>query len=189
MAHEDGADNAAKRLRQLNQYFLQHPIAGPEGHSYTSFSPRATVTAPGLPFNVRVMEHIDRTVTEVIEQTREINPDASPPPEIVHDVYRWCVENTVNAPEAEQQRRDTLEYRHRLEHAIAAGDTSVVRPHRCPDCGAPGLFWQSGISKAMCVNRHCARRNGNGTHRTFSLAQLAHEHIQKQKSLRAARAT
>ncbi|WP_432185426.1 hypothetical protein [Streptomyces tendae] len=182
-------DSAAARLRQLTRYHREHPVTSAEGHSYTSATRRATPTAPGLPINVRVLEHIDQTIAEVITETRSANPNPGPLPDDNADIYRWCVEATATAPEHVQQRRDTLMYRHRLEHALAAGDTTVIRRHRCPDCQAPGLFWQPAISKAMCVNRHCARRNGNGRHRTFSLARLAHEYIQAQKNVRHASAT
>ncbi|WP_329474199.1 hypothetical protein OIE75_41165 (plasmid) [Streptomyces sp. NBC_01723] len=189
MNHPDSTDSATARLRQLTEYHREHPVTSAEGHSYISSAPRGTITSPPLPFNVRVLEHIDRTVAEVITTTREANPDPGPIPDDNADIYRWCVEATANAPEAVQQRRDTLEYRHRLEHALAAGDTTVIRRHRCPDCQAPGLFWRNNISKAMCVNRHCARRTSDGRHRTFSLAELAHEYVQGRKNLRQVRAT
>lgn len=180
--------DASSRLAQLHAYFRQHPVTGPDGHSYISSEPRATQVAPGLPFNVAVVEHITAAVREVEAHTRAANPDAGPLPEHVADVYDWAREHTEHAPEDVQQRRDTVEYRQGLEHAIAAGDFSVIRRHRCPDCGAPGLYWQQQRGEALCVNRHCARRNG-GTHRTFDVARLAYEHIQARKNLRQARAT
>ncbi|MFF9287460.1 hypothetical protein [Streptomyces griseosporeus] len=185
---DDATDTAAARLRQLHTYFREHPVRSAEGHSYTHFGNRSTVVNPGLPFNARVVEHIDRTVAEVTAYTRETNPDAAPLPDSVLDVYRWCVENTSHAPETVQQRRDILAYRHYLEHAIAAGDTRVIRPHRCPDCGTIGLHWQETRGKAICMNRHCARDNG-GTHREYSLAQLAFEHVTARKNLRSVSAT
>lgn len=184
----DSTDSAGQLLAQLHRYFRQHPVTGPDGHSYISSKPKATAVAPGLPFNARVVEHIDASVQEVVNHTRATNPDAGPLPDHVAAVYDWAREHTQHAPEDVQQRRDTVEYRHSLEHAITAGDHNVVRPHRCPDCGAPGLYWQEHLRKALCVNRHCARRNG-GIHQQYTLAQLAFEHIQNRKNLRQARAT
>lgn len=184
----DSPDSAGQLLAQLHHYFRQHPITGPDGHSYISSEPRATAAAPGLPFNARVVEHIDASVQEVAAHTRDANPDAGPLPDHVAGIYDWARAQTEHAPEDVQQRRDTLEYRHRLEHAIAAGDHLVVRPHRCLDCGAPGLYWQEDLRKALCVNRHCARRNG-GIHQKYTLAQLAFVHIENRKNLRQARAT
>lgn len=183
MVQGDGtSDTAADRLAQLHHYFREHPVTGPEGHSYIGSGSRATAVAPGLPYNARVVEHIRHAVEEVVEHTRTVNPEAGPLPERVQDVYDWCREHTEHAPETDQQRRDTLIYRQRLEHAVQAGDHSVVRPHRCPSCGAPGLFWQEQTGRAVCVNRHCARRNG-GTHCTFTLARLAYEQVAAGKSL------
>ncbi|MFG2359449.1 hypothetical protein [Streptomyces sp. NPDC048521] len=185
---DSNTDGAASRLAQLHAYFREHPVNGPDGHSYISSEPRPTTVTPGLPFNAGIVDHIQASVREVIDHTRAANPDAGPLPDHVHEVYAWAHQHTENAPEDVQQRRDTLEYRHRLEHAIAAGDYSVIRPHRCPDCGAPGLHWQEHLGVALCVNRHCARRNG-GTHRQYDLARLAYEHIQTRKNLRQERAT
>ena len=181
-------ESAGQLLGQLHAYFREHPVSGPDGHSYISSEPRATAVAPGLPFNVHVMEHTTDSVREVVDHTRAANPDAGPLPDHVHAVYDWARQHTQHAPEEVQQRRDTVEYRHRLEHAIAAGDFTVVRPHRCPDCGAPGLFWQEHLGKALCVTRHGAKRNG-GTHQTYSLAQLAYAHVAARKNLRQANAT
>jgi hypothetical protein len=180
---DNNTDTAAARLRQLNAYFHERPVNSAEGRSYTRFGPRTTPTAPGLPFNARVTEHIQACVDEVVTHTRRVNPDAGSRPSRVDAVYDWAREQTENAPEAEQMHRDLREYRHRLEHAIAAGDTSVVRPHRCPDCGTLGLFWQADRNTVVCFNRRCAAANG-GIHRTHSLARLAFEHLVAERILR-----
>lgn len=180
-------DTAAGRLHQL-RLFLQRPVTGPEGHSYTPAGCRTAPTAPPLPFDARVLEHIDTTVAEVVAYTRAVNPEAGPLPQHVTDTYAWARKQTEHAPAIEQQRRDTLEYRHRLEHAIAAGDNTVVRPHRCPSCGTIGLHWPQGVmdptAKATCVNVRCARRN-KGVHQTWSLSELAYEHVAIEKSRQA----
>ena len=160
-------DTAAARLAELHAHFLQHPATGPALRA-------APTPRPGTPLNLSVVDHIRASVDEVIDHTRTANPDAGPIPRRVQDIYAWCHDNTDHAPAIDQQRRDALELRHRLEHAILAGDTRVVRPLRCPACGTVGLHWQAQTQRALCVNLHCARRN-KGVHRTWSLARLAYE--------------
>ncbi len=188
MEQPDAADTAAARLGQLHAYFREHPVTGPEGHSYTAFQARTPAVASPALTDLDTVERIDSAVAEVVHHTRAVNPDAGPLPGYVAGVYAWAREHTQHAPEVEQQRRDTREYRHYLEHAIAAGDTSVVRPHRCPDCQTFGLFWPRTNGRnvkalVVCVNRHCADRNG-GISRTHSLARLAFEHVTAQKMLK-----
>ncbi|MEU5741991.1 hypothetical protein ABZ784_28865 [Streptomyces tendae] len=180
-------DSATSRFRHLTAYMRERPVTGPEGHSYIGNTPRGTATHPGLPINVRVLEHIDRTVAEVVQYTRENNPAAEPVPENIQDVYRWCVENTVHAPEAEQQRRETLEYKHQLEHAVAAGDVAVIRPHRCPECRTFGLMWDSLKQRIACTNRKCVDQDGLST--TVEFARLAHLYVTARKNIRQVRAT
>jgi hypothetical protein len=83
---ETSKDTAAARLRHLSNYLREHPVDGPAGHSYISNQPRATAVHPGLPINVRVLEHIDRTVAEVVQYTREANPQAEPIPDDEADI-------------------------------------------------------------------------------------------------------
>ena len=97
------------------------------------------------------------------------------------------MENTVHAPEAEQQRREMLEYRHSLEHAVTAGETDVIRPHRCPECRTFGLMWDKHSREIRCTNRECVDSDGIGT--VVSFARIAHEHIAGKKNLRQVRAT
>jgi hypothetical protein len=174
---DDNADSAASRLRYLNTYLLEHPVTGPtEGHSPTP--------NPGTPLRLATVDYVHASVREVAEYTYSANPHAGPMPTRADAVYDWCREHTEHTDKAVQFRRDMLEYRHLLEHAIAAGDTSVVRPHRCPDCHTVGLFWRDDIKKAMCVNRRCAKANG-GLHRTHSLARLAFERVALENILAA----
>jgi hypothetical protein len=85
--------------------------------------------------NLGMLDYIDASVTEVVQHTRTVNPDAGPLPAHVADVYDWCRQHTEHAPDIDQQRSRALEIRHRLEHAVRAGDARVVRPIRCPACG------------------------------------------------------
>lgn len=173
---DDAQDTAAARLRHLDKYFREHPVTGPvEGHSASRSTP--------APLSLATLDHIQASVHEVVELTREANPQAGPTPSRVDAVYDWCREHTEHADEAVQQRRETIEYRQYLEHAIRAGDVKVVRSHRCPSCGTVGLLWHQAAQRARCINRHCARRNG-GISRAWTLASLAHEHIASNESLK-----
>ncbi|MGW2740555.1 hypothetical protein ACWC4D_40980 [Streptomyces sp. NPDC001288] len=190
MGHLDGSgtdtdsDSASQRLAELDAYFREHPVTGPEGHSYTRFGGHHTSTAPGMPYNTRVADHIDRSVTEVVQHTQAANPGTVlPAPDRIADVYDWAREHTEHAPDDVQLRRDILEYRHRLEHAVHAGDVSVVRPHRCPACQTLGLYWRPEFQRAVCLNLHCARKNHGISHR-WTLGRLALERVTLEKTLR-----
>lgn len=177
----------AGRLRELNAYYRQHPVTSAAGHSYISSAPRATATEPATPFNVDVVDHIQASLREVVADTLAANPHPGPLPVRIEGTYRWCIENTANAPEAVQQRRDTVIYRQGLEHAIAMGDTKVIRPHRCPQCRTFGLMWRAAAGRAACTNRRCLDADGMTT--TWTLAQLAYEHIAATKNHGRASAT
>lgn len=168
MGNRTDDDTAASRLGTLLAHFKQHPVTGPAERG------PASVT-PGAPVNLTVVDHITASVREVVADTLDANPDASPLPARVEAVYGWYVQNTAQAPEAVQQRRDAIVYRQSLEHAIAAGDTAVVRPHRCPDCDTFGLMWSRPLRQVVCTNRRC--RAADGTSRTVSLARIAHHHV------------
>jgi hypothetical protein len=174
-----GDDTAAHRLDLLHAYFLEHPVTGPTG------TPRRRSSSPGTPVSLTTVDHIADAVREVTELTRDANSDAAPLPPRVGDVYAWCVENTLNTERALQQRRDTVIYRQQLEHAIAMGDTKVVRPHRCPACRTFGLMWPGdGDPRALCTNRRCL--TSGGMSRRWTLARLAYEHVAEkyEKSVR-----
>jgi hypothetical protein len=174
-------DSAASRLRQLNQYFLEHPVTGPvEGHS-----PQAAAPAP---LSLATLDHITASVNEVINHTRKAAPDASRPPARADAVYDWARQHTAHADEAVQLRAAAIEYRQYLEHAIRAGDwRKAIRPQRCPECRTFGLMWQADSQRALCTNTRCTDRDGFST--TVTLARLAHEHVAARKNLRQVRAT
>jgi hypothetical protein len=175
MAHGNttDTDNAAQRLHQLHTYFREHPVTGPtEGRA-------GHVTAPA-PMNLGVLDHMTASVREVVDHTRSVNPAAGPLPQRVRDVYAWCHENLEHADEDDRQRLQVIEYRQYLEHAIRAGDTDVIPPHRCPECRTWGLMWLAPRQRALCTNRECVDQDGL-TH-TFDLARLAYEHVAAQQS-------
>ena len=171
-------NETANRLRILNRHFREHPVTGPEGHSVTGPTSRATAVAHGLPYPAQIVEQIDRSVAEVAAHTRTVNPAAGPLPARVEAVYDWYREHTANAPAAEQQRRDTILYRQGLEHAIAMGDTKVIRPHRCPGCRTFGLMWIAEAQRAVCTNSRCTTKTGLSS--SWTLAKLAYEHVAAQ---------
>lgn len=179
-AAEDDTETAAAQLRLLNRHFREHPRTGPAIRTAPS-------TIPGAPVNLAVVDHITASIREVTDDTYTLNPQASPLPDRLDSVYAWYRANTRNAPEAQQQRRDTVIYRQRLEHAITMGDAKVVRRHRCPACQTLGLFWPPEVrdpkrGRAVCANRRCL--TAEGMTRTWTLARLAYEHVAIQKTLR-----
>lgn len=176
MGPGDATDTAAGRLHQLHEHFLQHPVTGPTARS----APNST---PAAPLNLGTLDHIAQAVAEVAAHTYAVNPDAGRLPDRVAGVYDWCRENTPNATELQEQRRETLEVRHRLEHAVRAGDKLVVRPLRCPACRTVGLHWQAQEWRAVCFNVHCSRAHG-GEHQRWTLSELAHEQVAAEKMLR-----
>lgn len=169
-------DTATSRLRLLRRDFLEHPRTGP--------GPRACApVVPGTPVNLDVVDHITAAVQEVVDDTLAVNPKARPlPADRIEAVYAWYVANTANAAPAQAQRRDTIIYRQRLEHALAMGDASVIPPHRCPACNTFGLRWQTAMRRALCTNRRCLTKDGMSN--TWTLARLAYEHVAAEKSLR-----
>ncbi|WP_086732730.1 hypothetical protein [Streptomyces glaucescens] len=186
--HDNTADDsAASRLATLARYFRERPVTGPAGHSYISSSPRATPTEPAAPAHLSVVDHIDASVRELDEYTRQANPDAGPLPKRVEDAYQWCVDNTADSPETVQLRRDVIFYRQRLEHAIAEGDIKVVRPIRCPACRTLGLMWKARLNAAICTNGKC--RTKDGLTRRWTLARLAYAQVEEQRKTVRVRAT
>lgn len=168
-------DTASSRLRLLDEHFREHPRGAPSGRSSRS-------AHPGTPANLTVTDHIRASVAEVAEHARAANPHAGPLPARVEAVYDWWRERTETAPAAVQQRRDTIVYRQGLEHAIAMGDTKVIRPHRCPACRTFSLMWVDEARRAVCTNSRCTTRGGLSN--SWTLARLAYEHVAAQNSAR-----
>lgn len=161
-------EDAEGRLGTLMKDFLQHPVTGPVERG------PASVT-PGTPVNLTVVDHITAAVREVADHAREVNPAASPIPARVQAVYQWYLDNTADADAGQRQRRDTIVYKQSLEHALAMGDASVVRPHRCPACRTFGLFWRRELGKAVCTNGDCLTKDGLS--RKWTPGRLAYEHV------------
>jgi hypothetical protein len=173
-------DTAANRLRLLDQHFRQHPVTGPTERS----APTARAT---VPVDLDVVDHIRACVTEITDDTLAVNPKPGPLPVRVSDVYAWYLDNTKTAGRAQRQRRDTIIYRQRLEHAIAMRDFKVIPPHRCPQCRTFGLMWRPTIQRAVCTNRRCL--TDEGLTNCWTLARLAFEHIAGRENIRQVSAT
>jgi hypothetical protein len=169
------ADDATARIRTLVAHFRERPVTGAEGHSYTPAGRRTPTVVSNAPLDLAMLDHLTASVQEMAHHARQVNPDAGPRPARVEAAYAWYMESTALAPAAEQQRRDTIVYRQYLEHAIAMGDTRVVRPHRCPACRTFGLMWRGEFQAAVCTNRRCL--TSDGMSHKWTLAKLAYEHI------------
>ncbi|GHB15248.1 hypothetical protein GCM10018777_55640 [Streptomyces albogriseolus] len=168
---QDTATAAAKALRLLNSVDLrQQPARGPQER-------RAASTTPGTPLNLGIVDYLARTVAEVADHARQVQPDAGPMPQHLEGIYDWYLEHTGSADEAEALYRDLLIERHRLEHAVRLGETDVVRKEFCPRCGTLGLMWEMRGNRARCTNRRC--RTPDGMTSSWTLARLAAQKIQR----------
>lgn len=179
MGHGDDT-TTAQRLRLLQAEFLVPGSTGPgDGRSATR------TTSPAL-VNLGIVDHMRSSTTEVIEYVQAEAPDAGRYTGEAPGVYAWMRESTKDTTPEKRDVRDAIVYRQGLEHAVAAGNYKVIRPHRCPACRTFGLFWVPAAGQAACVNRHCI--DDEGLARTWSLARLAQQHIADQK-LRAVSTT
>ncbi|MFD7615723.1 hypothetical protein [Streptomyces sp. NPDC059802] len=162
-------DTTAQRLRLLQAEFTEHPRTGPgDGRS------SRPAHAPA-PINLGVVDRIRAAVYEVETHTRTAAPNAGPFTGEEARVYDWSRQHTAHLATEQQQAREAIIFRQGLEHAIAAGDTTVVRRHPCPECGCWGLYWRAAAQRAVCVNHYCV--DDNGLSRTWSLSRLAQQHI------------
>ncbi|MFJ3699579.1 hypothetical protein ACIPW9_36560 [Streptomyces sp. NPDC090052] len=169
----------ASRMRLLRREFTTAPRPAPTQFvdDPRTAAPRSR-TSPAhspAPMDLGVLDHVIAAVTEVIEHTLAVAPDAGPAPTMPDEVYQWAATATSTAGPGEQQARDTIIYRQGLEHAIAMGEDTVIRRHPCPQCGTYGLLWQSAARRAVCVHTRCTTRDGGPT--SWSLAQLARHHV------------
>lgn len=167
----DTAADARHALRLLNSEDLrQHPVTGPTER-------RRPSTTPGTPLNLNVIDHIARTVAQVVDHTVTVTAQPGPLPARVEDIYTWYIEQTADADDTDQRYRDTLIETHRLEHSIALGDTDEVCKHPCPRCGLWGLMWDQAGTRARCSNRKC--RTPGGVSSSWTLERLAAQKIRR----------
>ncbi|MFH8483654.1 hypothetical protein [Streptomyces sp. NPDC018055] len=166
----------ATRLRNLQAEFTQHERRGPsDGRTATR------TEAPAL-VNLAVLDYVTAATNELYEHTRAAAPDAGPYSGPLPGLYEWARRATADHDTEQQQARETVIYRQGLEHAIAMGDTTVIRKHPCPGCGCWGLMWRPAVQRAACINRYCL--DDDGLSRSWELKTLAHHHIARQLGLK-----
>ncbi|MEU9947028.1 hypothetical protein [Streptomyces sp. NPDC047939] len=172
-----GDDTTAQRLRLLQAEFTQHVKTGPPGDGRS-----ATKTEAPAPIDLGVVDRIRAAVYEVETHTRAADwtAAAGPVPADPAAVYDWARQHTAHLDEGRQQAREAIIYRQGLEHALAMGNTTVIRKHPCPECGCWGLYWRAAANRAVCVNHYCT--DDNGVANTWSLARLARQHVAAKES-------
>ena len=121
MGQSDTASTSAARLR-----LLQEEMALPRRGAEPGM-PRATAVFPPAPVNLGLLAHIQRSVTELVHETRAVAPDAGPAPAEASAVYAWMTAHTSHLDDARAQYRQAVVYRQGLEHALLAGDETVIR--------------------------------------------------------------
>ncbi|WP_331729002.1 hypothetical protein OG693_39185 (plasmid) [Streptomyces sp. NBC_01259] len=169
-----GDDTTAQRLRLLQAEFTQHVQTGPgDGRS-------ATKTEAPAPIDLGVVDRIRAAVYEVEAHTRAAAPDTGRFTGDAVEVYDWAREHTADLDEGRQQAREAVIYRQGLEHALAMGDTTVIRKQFCPECGCLSLYWRSAARRAVCVQHYCIDKDGLAN--AWSLARLAREHVARKES-------
>ncbi|MFF2411819.1 hypothetical protein [Streptomyces sp. NPDC058092] len=131
--------------------------------------------------NLGVVDRIRAAVYEVEHHTRTITPDAGQYTGEESRVYDWARQHTAHLKTEQQNAREAIIYRQGLEHAIAAGDTTVVRKHPCPQCGCWGLYWREAAQRAVCVNHYCV--DDDGVSHMWELKRLAHDHIARKSAV------
>ncbi|KIF66254.1 hypothetical protein HY68_36715 [Streptomyces sp. AcH 505] len=135
-----------------------------------------------VPLNLAVFDHIVRSVDEVTRKARaQQTRNAGPVPADVAAVYDWWRASTPDLEGERRLERERVIYRQGLEHAIAAGDHKVIRPHPCPGCGTWGLFWDAARRRAVCAYQPAVDPcvDSDGIANTWSLGHLAYEHVNR----------
>lgn len=174
------AATAAAGLRLIQHEFTTRPRTG------DTSGRTATRTTSPAPLDLGILDYLRAHVDEVITHTRAFAPDARAAPHNA-DAYDWMRRQTAHLGDAQRLAGEAIVYRHTLEHALTAGEESVIRRHPCPGCGCWGLFWNQAARRASCVNRHCTTESGHPS--TWTLAQIAHHHITAREIAAARRAT
>ncbi len=173
-------DTTAQRLRLLQREFTQPVRSGPgDGRS-------SRPTHAPAPVNLGVVDRIRAAVYEVEHHTRTAAPEAGPFTGPVERVYDWARDHTAHLEAQQQKAREAIIYRQGLEHALAMGDTLVIRRLPCPQCGCVGMYWRAPIRRALCVNHYCT--DDNGVSNMWELKRLAQDYIARKESV-ARRAT
>lgn len=174
MGTQQGDDTTAALMWELDRHHRRPVRKAPVERASPNVS-------HGIPMNLTVIAHIEKSVAELVATTRDYVPTATTPPPDPADAYDWCREQTDGLDSERVTVREAIIYRQGLEHSIALGDVKVIRRHTCPGCGCYGLLWRSHIQRAACLNIRCTDRNGLG--RTWSLGAIARAHFNTQMML------
>lgn len=173
--HSGDTTTPAERLRLIDKYFLAPGGGGPRAER------TARATEPAAALRLDTYDHLQRTVNEAAALAKSLCDGAEPyepRPAKVEDTYQWLTAETSHLDQRRQMARDAVIYRQGLEHAILMGDTKAIRRHACPGCDTWGLTWDRHHKTVACLNRYCADDDGRRT--TWSLAQIAEDHIRRQ---------
>jgi hypothetical protein len=169
MGGDSYSTTAARRLRTLQAEHLTPARRPSDGMS------RPTRVHASAPIDLDVLDYIEAAAHEVIAHTRTAVPAAGPAPQGIDEVYAWAERATSHLEAERQQIRDALMVRQGLEHALRAGNESVIRREPCPRCACWGLFWSRHAQVATCVNKRCTMKGGRASR--WSLQQLAEHHV------------
>ena len=165
VAHTD-TTTAAAGLRAL-----QNDLTQPRTRSAGTPGRSATTVHPAAPIDLGLLDHIERHAGEVRAWTREVAPAAGPAPREADELYAWMGEHTASLDEGIARVRDAMLHRHKLSHALAAGNEKVIRRESCPGCGCWGLVWRATTRRAVCPVRSC--RDARGRPSSWTVQQLA----------------
>ncbi|MFD8384281.1 hypothetical protein ACFV2X_38165 [Streptomyces sp. NPDC059679] len=176
---ETDAAVARARLRLLAAEFTT-----PRATRRAAAGRRTPTTAPREPINLDILDHLTKSTREIVDYTREVVPDADPPPATAEGIYGWMVKLTPHLDVDRQMVRDAIIHRQALEHAIAMGDKDVIRYEECPGCTCWSLFWRYGEDQAACVNRYCADQLGRPS--LWTLQQIAEHYVDVKYAARKA---
>lgn len=169
MGGDSYSATAARRLRTLHAEHLTPPVRPGNG------MPRPTAVHASVPIDLDVLDHIVAAAHEIVAHTHTAVPTAGPAPRNPEAVYAWAEEVTAHLPAERQQVRDALTLRQSFEHALRAGNDTVIRKEPCPKCSCWGLFWTRHGQVATCVNKRCTTKGGRASR--WTLQQLAEHHV------------
>lgn len=169
---QDASSAAAKAFRLLTSADMRQPARQPPAERRTAHP------TPAAPLDLDLVDYITAHVQQIVTHTRAIadNPTL-PTPRRPDDLYDWYIDHTAEATEDQQNLRDLLIERHRLEHAIRLGDYDQVCREPCPRCGCWGLMWEGAAQRALCSNRRC--RTPDGYASRWPLARLAAQKVHR----------
>jgi hypothetical protein len=175
MGMGDETATARARLRLLKTEYATPGLRQPGPRTRSAPQPR-----PSTPADLGIIDHVAQTVREIVTHTYAVAPDAGPAPADDAAKYDWMRQHTSNLAAEQQMARDAMLARHSLEHALAAGDETVIRREACPRCRCWGLFWRAAGQRAFCANSTCTDPSGRPS--VWTLRQLAENRVAAQNA-------